>query len=99
MSYARKNRKHVAGSIIGIIVLTAIAIWQFYLYVTFKNASGLWMSDGGSGHLWWAIGMAVSACCVAFVVFSVFQRHDVDDELHITFAPSKAQSSHPRGSQ
>ena len=92
MSYARKNRKNIAGSITGVIVLASLAIWQFYSYVTFKD-------DGGSGHLWWAIAMAVSACCVAFIVFLVFQHHDVDDELHITSAPARTQSSHPQSSR
>jgi hypothetical protein len=78
MSYARKNIKNVTGSIVGVIVVAAIAIWQFYLFVTFKGV------DGGSAHLWWAIVMAVLACGSAFLVFSVFVRHDTDDDLHIT---------------
>jgi hypothetical protein len=78
MSYAKKNIKNVTGSIVGVIVVAAIAIWQFYLFVTFKNV------DGGSGHLWWAIAMGVLACGAAFLVLSVFVRHDTDDDLHIT---------------
>ena len=78
MSYARKNLKNVIGSMIGVIVVTAIAIWQFYLFATFPGV------QGGTGHLWWAIAMAVLACGTAFLVFSVFVRHDTDDDLHIT---------------
>ena len=78
MSYAKKNLKNVAGSIIGVIVVAAIAIWQFYLFVTFKNL------QGGTSHLWWAIAMALVACGIAFGLFSVFVRHDTDDDLHIT---------------
>jgi Kef-type K+ transport system membrane component KefB len=78
MSYARKNMKNVAGSIVGVIVVAAIAVWQFYLFVTFKSV------EGGSGHLWFAIAMALLACGAAFLVFSVFVRHDTDDDLHIT---------------
>jgi hypothetical protein len=78
MSYARKNLKNVAGSIIGIVVAVALAVWQFYLFVTFAGA------QGGTSHLWWAIAMAVVACAAAFLVFSVFVRHDTDDDLHIT---------------
>ena len=78
MSYARKNLKNVTGSIIGVVVTTALAVWQFYLFVTFEGA------QGGTGHLWWAIAMAVVACSAAFLVFSVFLRHDNDDDLHIT---------------
>lgn len=78
MSYAKKNLKNVMGAILAVIVVGAIAIWQFYLFVTFKSV------DGGSGHLWWAIAMTVLACGAAFLVLSVFVRHDTDDELHIT---------------
>jgi uncharacterized membrane protein len=78
MSYARKNLRNVTGSIVGVIVVAAIAIWQFYLFVTFESL------QGGASHLWWAIGMAVLACTAAFLVFSVFVRHDTDDDLHIT---------------
>ena len=81
MSYARKNIKNVTGSIVGVIAVAAIAIWQFYLFVTFKSV------EGGSGHLWFAIAMAVLACGAAFLVFSVFVRHDTDDDLHITSTP------------
>ena len=70
MSYASKNIKNVAGSIIAVIVVAAIAVWQFYLFVTFKNV------QGGSSHLWWAMAMAVLACGAAFLVFSAFARHD-----------------------
>jgi hypothetical protein len=78
MSYAKKNIKNVTGAIAAVIVVAALAIRQFYLFVTFKSI------DGGSAHLWWAIAMAVLACGAAFLVFSVFVRHDTDDDLHIT---------------
>jgi hypothetical protein len=68
----------VAGSIVGVIVVAAIAVWQFYMFVTFESA------QGGTGHLWWAIAMSVLACVAAFLVFSIFVRHDTDDDLHIT---------------
>jgi hypothetical protein len=81
MSYARKNIKNVAGSIIAVVVVAAISVWQFYLFVTFKNV------QGGSGHLWWAVGMAVLACTAGFLIFSAFVQHDTDDDLHITSTP------------
>jgi amino acid permease len=87
MSYVRKNKKNVFGSIVGVILVAALAVWQFYLFVTFKNASGIADPEGGTSHLLWAIAMAVFACAAAFLVFSVFVRHDTDDELHITSAP------------
>ena len=87
MSYAAKNLKNVLGSIAGLIVVAAIAIWQFYSYVTFKDANGILKTEGGTVHLFLAIAMAVFACFMGFLVFSVFLRHDTDDDLHITLAP------------
>lgn len=78
MSYAKKNLRNVTGSIIGLFIVSALAVWQFYLFVVSKSA------DGGTAHLWWAIAAAVLACVVGFLVFSVFVRHDDDDDLHIT---------------
>lgn len=83
MSYAKKNLTNVLGSILGVVVLTAIAIWQFYRFASFTDAKGLTDLQGGWVHLAWAIAMAVFACFMGFVVFSVFLRHDTDDELHI----------------
>jgi hypothetical protein len=87
MSYATKNLKNVTASIIGLVLVAAIGIWQFYLYVTFKDSNGLAKTDGGGMHLLLAIVMAVFACFIGFLVFSVFLRHDTDDDLHITLAP------------
>jgi len=87
MSYATKNLKNVAGSIAGLIVVAIVGIWQFYAYVTFKDANGLLSGEGGTMHLLLAIVMAVFACLIGFLVFSIFLRHDSDDDLHITFAP------------
>ena len=84
MSYGRKNSAKVLGSIFGLIVVSAIAIWQFYLFATFRNADGIVDLQGGTYHLWLAIGMAVLACIAGFFVSLVFVRHDTDDELHIT---------------
>jgi predicted exporter len=84
MSYARKNSNKVFGSIAVIMGITAIGVWQFYRFVTFTNEQGVVDLQGGRGHLWWAIAMAIVACVAAFFVFSVFMRHDTDDELHIT---------------
>ena len=81
MSYATKNLKSVMVSIVGLLVIATIGLWQFYAYVNFKDA------DGGTVHLMLAIVMAVFACLMGFLVFSIFLRHDTDDDLHITFAP------------
>jgi len=85
MSYAEKNLKNVVGSILGVLVVAAIAIWQFYLFATFESGN---LGNGqGTTHLWWAIALAILASGAAFLVFSVFLRHDADDDLHITSAP------------
>lgn len=84
MSHARKSLPKVLGSVIAVLALTSIAIWQFYLFVTFRNSQGLFDEQGGTYHLWLAIGLAVCACICSFLVFSVFLKHDRDDELHIT---------------
>jgi hypothetical protein len=84
MSYGRKNSSKVFASIAGIMGIAAIGVWQFYRFVTFTNEQGVLDLQGGRGHLWLAIAMAVLACIASFFVFSVFMRHDTDDELHIT---------------
>jgi hypothetical protein len=84
MSYVKKNSSKVFASIAGIVVAAGIAVWQFYQFVTFTNAQGVLDLQGGRFHLWLAIGMAVLACIATFFVFSVYMRHDTDDELHIT---------------
>jgi len=84
MSYGRKNSGKVFVSIAGIVGITAIAAWQFYAFVTFTNEQGGLDLQGGRVHLWWAIAMAVAACVASFFVFSMFLRHDTDDDLHIT---------------
>lgn len=84
MSFARKSLTNISGSILAVIVVTAISVWQFYAFVTFKDANGVVDPQGGMSHLWWALALAVIACAGGFFVFSVFMRHDTDDELHIT---------------
>jgi hypothetical protein len=89
MSYARKNLTNVVGSIFVMILLIGIAIWQFYRFVSFRDVGGLSNLQGGVMHLVWSIGMTAFACFIGFLVFSVFLRHDTDDELHITHPPPR----------
>jgi hypothetical protein len=84
MSYVRKSITGLWATSIGVLVLGAIAIWQFYLFVTFEDTKGTLDAQGGRGHLWLAIISAVFACFAAFFIFSVFLRYDRDDEMHIT---------------
>ena len=64
------------------LVMAAIATWQFYLFVAFKNSQGFLEAQGGTLHLWLAIGAAVMTCMCAFVV--IFRSINKPEELHIT---------------
>jgi hypothetical protein len=83
MSY-QKNPRSNLFAIAGLILITAVALWQFYLFVTFKDAVGAPAVQGGSQHLWWAIGLGVIGCIAAVLYFSLFLRYDRNDEMHIT---------------
>ena len=88
MSYVRKSLGSVLASIGGVTLIAALAVWQFYQFVTFKDAGRVTDVQGGSLHLWLAIGAALIACVAGFFVFSVFLRYDRDDEMHITSTPA-----------
>lgn len=84
MSYIKKSPTTVLVSAMGVAAVAAIAIWQFYMFVTYQNAKGIVDVQGGTHHLWWAIAAALVACIAAILVFSGFLQHDRDDEIHIT---------------
>ena len=73
-------------AIAGMAALAVIAAWQFYLFVSFKNAQGAVDLHGGTMHLWLAIGIALIVCVAAFFLFSKFLRYDARNEIHITSA-------------
>ena len=64
------------------ILLAAIAVWQFYLFVVFRDARGALDVQGGGPHLWYAIGAAVLTCVC--VCFGIFRRINHTEQLHIT---------------
>ena len=80
----KKSRKNVVSGLFSVLAISGIALWQFYQFVTFKNAAGVADLQGGTLHLWWAIGLGLTAFIVAFLFFSVFLRYDRNDEIHIT---------------
>ena len=51
MSYIRKSRTNILAAIIGVASIASIAIWQFYLFVTFRDAQGVVDVQGGTHHL------------------------------------------------
>jgi amino acid permease len=84
MSYVKKNSAKVIGSIAVVLLSAALAIWQFYLFVTLRDENGVIDVQGGTRHLWWAIGLALFACVASFLVFTAYAQYDRDDDLHIT---------------
>jgi hypothetical protein len=78
----RKSSTSVLTALVGVIALVMLAVWQFYLFVV-KGSSSIANAPGGMLHLWLAIGITLIAC-ISFFVFSIFLRHDRDDELNIT---------------
>jgi uncharacterized membrane protein len=84
VNHAAKKVKGLRITIVAVFVLVITAIWQFYLFASFRGSDGLFESQGGYGHLLGAIFATVLAFVGAFFIFLVFQRRDREDELHIT---------------
>lgn len=76
-----KNSRNALLWTIGLL-MAAIAIWQFYLFATFKDSQGVVDLQGGTLHLWLAIGAAVASCACAFL--GIFGRINKTEEFHIT---------------
>lgn len=64
------------------LIAAAVAVWQFYLFVAFRNAQGTLDAQGGGSNLWLAIGAAAVACVC--VCFGIFGRINQTEEFHIT---------------
>ena len=82
--YQRTSLKLRLASAIGLVALAAFAAWQFYLFAAFKDANGVIDAQGGTLHLWVAIGVALLVCIAGFFLFSRLRRYDARDEMHIT---------------
>ena len=80
----KKSGTKTLMAVIGLAVLGAVAAWQFYLFAAFKDAAGVVDVQGGTVHLWLAIGCALIVCIVGFFLFSQFVRYDQRNEVHIT---------------
>ena len=64
------------------ILWAAIAVWQFYLFVVFRDSGGALDAQGGGSHLWYAVGAAILTCLC--VCFGIFRRINHTEEFHIT---------------
>ena len=81
MSYFGKSLTSTFLVAVGVL-WAAVAAWQFYLFVIFRDARGTLDAQGGGLNLWFAIGSAALACvclCVA-----IFRRINQTEEFHIT---------------
>ena len=66
-----------------VAAVAAVAVWQFYLFASFKNSQGVFEAGGGTIHLWLAIGAAAVACVAGFLAFSVSVGHNEANDMHI----------------
>jgi hypothetical protein len=64
------------------LLFAAIALWQFYTFVVYRNAAGGFDVQGGGLHLWLAIAAAVLTCVCVFA--GIFRRINQTEEFHIT---------------
>ena len=85
----KKSATKTLIAVLGLAALGAVAAWQFYLFAVFKNADGVVDIQGGTVHLWLAIGTALIVCIAGFFLFSRFLRYDQGNEIHIT-SPGQA---------
>ncbi len=70
-----KNALDYILGLVGLVAL-AVAVWQFYLFVTSPGTTGK------TEHLWYAIGGFVVLCVCAL---GIFLRHvNKEEEIHIT---------------
>jgi hypothetical protein len=66
----------------GGLLAAGVALWQFYLFVMFKDSQGVLDVQGGGHNLWFAIGAAAVACVC--VCLGIFLRVNHTEEYHIT---------------
>lgn len=81
MSYIGKSLPVTLLWVVG-VVAAAISIWQFYLFVVFRDSQGVLDAQGGGANLWLAIGAAGVACACVFL--GIFRRLNQTEEFHIT---------------
>jgi hypothetical protein len=77
------EQKKTLMELIGLAALGAFAALQFYSFVAFKNADGVVDVQGGTVHLWLAIGATLVVCITGFFLFSGYLRYDKRNEIHI----------------
>jgi uncharacterized membrane protein YphA (DoxX/SURF4 family) len=81
MGYIGKSLTYVLLWAVGLLA-AGIALWQFYLFVVFRDSQGALDAQGGGLNLWLAIGAAAAACVC--VCLGIFLRVNQTEEFHIT---------------
>jgi len=83
MSRIKKSMTNgwIATAVVAAVV--AVAVWQFYLFASFKNSQGVFDPGGGTVHLWLAIGAAAVACVAGFLAFFVSVGYNEANDMHI----------------
>jgi hypothetical protein len=84
VSILKKSKAGGLAATAAVAALATVAAWQFYLFASFRGAGGAFDAQGGTHHLWIAVGAALAACALGFVAFSVLVGYDEKDELHIS---------------
>jgi hypothetical protein len=74
------SQKKILTAVIGLAGLAALAAWQFYLFVVFKDADWVVDVQGGTLHLWMAIAIGFVTCVAGVFLISSFRRYDTQDE-------------------
>lgn len=64
------------------IIAAALAAWQFYTFVVFRDSRGILDAQGGQLNLWLAVGAGVLACACLFA--GILRRVNKTEEFHIT---------------
>ena len=83
MSQIKKSLTNGLVATTAVGAMAVIAVWQFYIFATFKTPQGAFDASGGTIHLWLAVGAAAVACAVGFLAFSVLVGYNQADEMHI----------------
>ena len=83
MAYIKKSLTNVLSAVVVVMALVAVAVWQFYLFISFKNALGGAGMLGGTHHLWLGFGAALIAFIAGLFLFSVLVRNKRKDDLNI----------------
>jgi hypothetical protein len=81
MSHNGKNLTTVLLWVVG-LAAAAVAVWQFYLFVMFRDTQGALDAQGGGANLWLAVGAAVVSCVC--ICYGIFGRINQTEEFHIT---------------